>query len=361
MKKIAKKTLATLNVLVIIGMMLTGFADILDPRTWGFLAIAGYAFPFFAFLNVVFIVVWMIVSKRYILLPFAGFILCYSPVMKFCPLNIGQEAPIGCLKVMTFNTWQFGYSEYEATDEERAQARRDVLNYIADADCDIVCLQESGISSWMEQEFDSIVKPVMPYRSSSEWCGNSILLLSKYPIVRHEKIKYESKGNLSVAFFLNVNGKELIVVNNHLESNHFSTEEKEHFGDVVKGGAKNGGIKGESKFVARKLVNAAKIRAAQADAVATFVSLHKGRSIILCGDFNDIPLSYAHRTIAKDLTDCYISTAKGPGFSYHRNGMYVRIDNMMCSNDMTPFDCHVDKSCSRSDHFPIVGWIKWKK
>ena len=149
MKKIAKKTLATLNVLVIIGMMLTGFADILDPRTWGFLAIAGYTFPFFVFLNVVFIAVWMIVSKRYILLPFAGFILCYSPVMKFCPLNIGQEAPIGCLKVMTFNTWQFGYSEYEATDEERAQARHDVLNYIADADCDIVCLQESGISSWM--------------------------------------------------------------------------------------------------------------------------------------------------------------------------------------------------------------------
>ena len=62
MKKIAKKTLATLNVLVIIGMMLTGFADILDPRTWGFLAIAGYAFPFFVFLNVVFIAVWMIVS-----------------------------------------------------------------------------------------------------------------------------------------------------------------------------------------------------------------------------------------------------------------------------------------------------------
>jgi len=69
-------------------------------------------------------------------------------------------------------------------------------------------------------------------------------------------------------------------------------------------------------------------------------------------------VSYVHRTIAKDLTDCYVATGNGPGISYHLNGFFVRIDNILCTDDFTPYRCHVDRSIKASDHYPIACWLK---
>ncbi len=339
-------------------MLLTGYAYVLDPRTWDFLALAGYAFPFFALANVAFIAVWVLLRKRCLLVPVMGLVAAYVPMMKYSPVNLSKETPDGCLKVMTFNTWQLGTTEEEQTHEEIVQARQEMLRYIAEAECDVVCLQEVSMTRWIRQDFDTIVKPVMPYMEVREWCGNKMMILSKYPITKCERIEYKSVANFSYAFYLDVKGRELIVLNNHLETNHFSTEEKQDFGRMVKGGMEREEARGNSFSVISKLTDAAKIRAAQADAVATFVSMHKGRAMIVCGDFNDIPLSYAANTMASSLTDCYSATANGPGFSYSKNGMYVRIDNMLCSQELTPYGCHIDKSCRLSDHYPLVCWLE---
>ena len=46
-------------------------------------------------------------------------------------------------------------------------------------------------------------------------------------------------------------------------------------------------------------------------------------------------------------------------YSSWLNGMYVRIDNVMCTDDLEPYSFHVDKKCNLSDHYPVVGWVKW--
>jgi endonuclease/exonuclease/phosphatase (EEP) superfamily protein YafD len=360
LKKIILNTAIAANLVIILAMLVTGFADLLDPRSWPIMATGGYAFPFFVLANFGMIVVWMFISKKHILIPFLGFVVGYVPVMQFCPVHASGEVPLGALKVMTFNTWGFGSQVKPGDDEFKRETRREMLQYIADEDCHVVCLQEAGCHHSVRADIDSIIKPKMPYWDTCKVdAGTTLMIFSKYPILRHEPLKYESKGNLSAAFYLDVNGKELIVINNHLETNSFSQEEKSQFRDMVKGDMERSEIKTESKFILRKLGAAASIRAPQADAVASFVRMHKGRSMIVCGDFNDIPLSYARRTIAKDLVDCYVSTATGPGFTYHRNGMYVRIDNVMCTDDLEPYKFSVDKKCNLSDHYPVVGWVKW--
>ena len=71
-------------------------------------------------------------------------------------------------------------------------------------------------------------------------------------------------------------------------------------------------------------------------------------------------LSHAHCTIAKDLTDCYIASGNGPGISYHRGGFFVRIDNIMCSDDWEPYECKVDDKIDVSDHYPIICKLKMR-
>ena len=341
---------------------MTGFADIIDPRSWPLMSTAGYAFPVFFFLNFVMLVAWTFVGFKYLAVPLVGFIICYSPVMKYCPFNMEREVPEGSLKVLTLNTWLFVTGGVDESCDNRdsviIENQKKLITYLKNQKCDIICLQEALINDNINALLDDIIKPEMRYRDSISTSGNSLVLISRYPIIRKEKIKYESTGNLSGAFYVSVKGKEVIVINNHLESNHFSEEEKTAFHVMAKGNLDNKDMKTESKFILRKLADAAVLRAPEADAVASFIRMHKGRPMILCGDFNDIPISYCHRTIAKELTDCYSEVGNGPGFSYHKNAMYVRIDNIMCSEHFTPYSCDVDKSFGISDHYAIISYLK---
>lgn len=353
------KMLFLVNVLVILGMLVTGNAGFFSPKTFPLLSTLGYAFPAFVIADIVMIMVWVCVRLRMLIVPFAGFLVCYSPMMTFCPVHLEKKIPENSIKVMTYNTWMLGVNFENTCETPREERRKAVLKYIAESDCDIVCLQETEIKGDVIQEVHEIIKPVMGYVDTCYGPGGTcVSLFSKHPILRHERIEYASAGNISAAFYVNINGRETLVINNHLETNHFSIEEKEQFHTMMKGGMHRKDMRSESKFVLRKLGDAAALRAPQAEAVAQYIRMHKGMPMIVCGDFNDIPLSYAHRIIAKNLTDCFINTATGPGFSYRKNGMYVRIDNILCSDEFTPFACFVDKSIDISDHFPLISYIK---
>ena len=127
---------------------------------------------------------------------------------------------------------------------------------------------------------------------------------------------------------------------------------------MLKGNLESHTVKTESKRLIDQLGESARTRAPQAQAVARYIRKHAYQSIICMGDFNDSPLSYAHHTIDKELTDCYVATGNGPGISYHYNGFYVRIDNVMCSSDWQPFNFKVDRDIAVSDHYPLWGFVK---
>ena len=148
------------------------------------------------------------------------------------------------------------------------------------------------------------------------------------------------------------------MVVNHFESTKLSPEDRSRFKTMVRGDMQRDSARTESRTILSKLMASTARRAPQAAAVARFLDRHKGQSIILCGDFNDSPISYCRHTLAQRLIDCYTDTGNGPGISYHRGGFYVRIDNIMCSTHWTPFACTVDRSIGVSDHYPIHCWLK---
>ena len=94
--------------------------------------------------------------------------------------------------------------------------------------------------------------------------------------------------------------------------------------------------------------------------MASYLKHYGKMSKIVCGDFNDGPISYAHRTIAKGLTDCFVSSGNGFGISYHHSGFFVRIDNILCSDDWEPYECKVDDKIAVSDHYPIICKLKMR-
>lgn len=358
LRKLTLRLLLTINACDIIIMLLVGLSDRINPISHPVLSLAGLTFPLWLTVNMLFLVLWLCLKWQYALLPVAGLLLGFHPVRAYFPLNAPQEKPAKAVKVLSYNVESYGYGKAWLPGHKYDE--NDIVDYISHSGADIICLQEASQQS-MNDRLDAELRTRLPYEyhCMSDSSGEMIKIYSRWPFIKTERVHFKSYGNLSIAAWVKAGDKRIAIINNHLESNKLEDSDKTEFKTMVKGEASMREMRSSSETLIHKLESAAVIRSPQADAVHNYVNrcLAKGMSVILCGDFNDTPISYTHRTIGKGLTDCYITTANGAGFSYHKSGMLVRIDNIMCSPDITPYNAKVDNSIGKSDHYPIMCWL----
>lgn len=333
-------------------MIITGFGGYANPVSHSFIAVSTLTFPIFAFINVLFILFWILFKFKFVLIPLTGFIICYIPTNRYFPLNRASEAPTDGIKFLSYNICAFREYDYPEGEDNPT------ITYLENSNADIICLQESEHGKRIKKLIDKKLDRLYPYKDFPSDKGNGIAILSKFPIISNEVIDYFSKSNRSVAWKVKIDEDTVIIINNHLESYKLTTKDRDKFKKLVKENVKDSSAKEDTKWLYEKLAAATKIRAPQADSIAKYIEKNKGKSMIVCGDFNDNPLSYSRRKIAENLTDCYIEKGHGPGISYHTGGFYVRIDNIMCSDDWEVLKCEVDNKIAASDHYPICAWIK---
>ncbi len=346
------RLLAGVDILVVAAMLLVGMADRVDPMEHSMLSCAGLVFPIFLALDLGFLVFFLLVKRRYALVPFLGLVACYPALRVYCPVNVGSPAPEGSLKVLSYNVYSF------CADGAPEGHPNPIMEYICESGADLACIQEG----WLSEEVREMAAGTYMYMDSVVNTRNwlSVILLSKYPIVGKERIMYESRGNMSAAFKVRKESDTLTVIVNHFEATGLSLEDRATFKDMVHGRSETDTMVVGSRRLLAQLAESSRTRAPQADSVARYVDACRGK-VILCGDFNDSPISYTRRTLAARLTDCYVATGNGPGISYHGNAMYVRIDNMMCSGHFEPHGCTVDRSIGYSDHYPIYCFLEEKR
>ncbi|MDD5346625.1 MAG: endonuclease/exonuclease/phosphatase family protein [Proteiniphilum sp.] len=89
-----------------------------------------------------------------------------------------------------------------------------------------------------------------------------------------------------------------------------------------------------------------------------YIATQETDGIIICGDFNDTPISYAYSRMKRGLKDAYISTAFGPGITYHQDLFLFRIDYILHNEGLKAFRTKVDR-VPYSDHYPLRTHLKW--
>ena len=134
-KNLVLQMVAGANIVTVIIMLMVGYSDRLHPATFPLFANAGLLLPVFLVLNFCFLVFWVFFKFRWVVIPFVGYLLCFQPVRNYCPFNITGEVPDSTIKVLTYNVWLFaGWNDGGGPNP--------ILEYIASADADVVCLQE---------------------------------------------------------------------------------------------------------------------------------------------------------------------------------------------------------------------------
>ena len=348
--------------LAVVALLWVSAASVhVHPDGLGILAWMGLMFPAFLAGGVCMLVFTLLLCRQRVWIPIVGLLGCCLTIRQYVPVNLPSPAPKQSLKLMSFNV--MGYNP----KEKDADGRTSMLRYLSRSGADIICAQEAALINgklWKESHGDPFVR-TLPYCDTVQIIGpggtNGLTVFSRYPIVGKRKLCSSATNGAALFKILIGKGDTLNVINCHFESNHLSAEERSAYREMVHQPGRQELKEGEREHlsIVRKFSQSAVERARQADSVASYVARHPERSFVVCGDFNDTPVSYSRHRIAQVLDDAYEQTGNGIGRSFNRDAIYVRIDHLFVSPEWRVFSCRIDRSSGQlSDHYPITCHIK---
>ncbi len=353
MRHIIKIILLFAN-LLLSGALLMGAYSGLYPSRIGVLF--ELTFPFSLLATIAFFFIWLVYKPKYILIPIATILLAWGGISRYFPVHIPQpidNAQPG-FTLMSYNAYSF--SDFEAGERSRNRT----LDFILLQDADVVCLQEviplkpNRHLHITQEQIDTLLARY-PYQI----VGNKVELLgilSKYP-VRLLSETTHSPTSATAIYQVNIDGHPVTLVNQHLESIGLTKTDKELYQQVTENPNADQ-LDDIKNHLLSKLTKAARVRNKQADRIAREITRMSG-AVIICGDFNDSPLSYAVRRFQRmGFQDLYSQLGFGPGITYHANRFWFRIDHILYRGDIEAVALQRPRlKCS--DHYPLIAQFKW--
>lgn len=276
--------------------------------------------------------------------------------------NINDESTLlKPLKVMSYNTRMFDYYNHSGIEG----APDEVFKFILQQNPDVVCFQEY-FTSLKKNEYTptQIIARFRQYgyrhieylKPRTGNTGYGLATFSKYPITNTGAIRFEKSNNQAIYSDIDVNGTKVRVFNNHLESIGFKDGDLSvldtldfRMNEYQRRGLRN---------ISQKLTRAFAMRSNQAEALARHIS-NSPYPVIVCGDFNDTPVSYVYRTMRGSMKDAFREAGVGFGGTYNGRLPSFRIDYIFYSPQFQAYNFK-RFPIKYSDHFPIMVTIDLK-
>jgi len=244
------------------------------------------------------------------------------------------------IKVLSYNVRLFNRYEWLPNPDVKSE----IFDFFNTEKADILCIQEFYAA-------DEI--PNLNYKYSHIGIQNKkgqphIAIYSNYPRIIDTttgNITGKSMNNTWIYSDMIIHSDTIRVYNVHLASNWFKNSDYSFLQNPQKEKLKEG-LNG----IVKRMKSSYKKRAEEAQAI----NEHMQKSpfpIILCGDFNDTPLSYAYNTITSNLNDSFSESGKGIGRSFIKIPG-LRIDYILYDKKFSSFNYEQHKQ-ELSDHYAI--------
>lgn len=251
------------------------------------------------------------------------------------------------LKVCTYNVGLFAQNKDLGRDKSLSMVAR----FISNEKPGIVCFQEFFVkdTAIIREKFNDYpyyYHNLFKLRNSSSF-GN--LTISKFPIVSSGKITFKGSTNLCIYTDIDFYGKTIRVYNTHLESHSIS------FTALIKKMSKSDKVSEDIQEVGAKMANTFKRRALQVDSIAKHAS-ESDYPAIICGDFNDTPMSYTYHILKLNKKDSFKESGSGFSATYSHLWPLLRIDYILYPKYLRSIG-HETKKVSYSDHYPVFSEI----
>lgn len=345
LRKIVRYGFLLLTIIAALLLVASYIVSSFSPERLWLPVFLGLAYPYLLWLNVAFIGFWLFFRWKYAIISLLAIGVGinihgkYLQLRPFAKLSNQQG-----IKVLSFNVHHF-YSYLENADSSL-----NVIEFIALQNADIICLQETKLQRTgelnpikLKEQFPGINHCQLAHQS--KW--NGPVTFSKYPILNMGEMRFEGSGNMVMFTDILIKSDTIRVYNCHLQSFGIKTEE---YSVIDSLGFEDYKIE-EMKLLGRKMRDAYIKRASQVDELSAHIR-QCPYPVIVCGDFNDTPLSYTYKEVSAGLVDAFVESGNGVSNTYRGDLPSYRIDYIFYSRYFEGFNYQRHK-VEYSDHMPI--------
>jgi endonuclease/exonuclease/phosphatase family metal-dependent hydrolase len=325
---------------------------------WAFL---GLGFPVLFTINLGYLVYWLIRRKIQLIIPLVAILLGAHHISHVYQISLKpkKDNNKNAIHVMNYNVRLFDLYNWTKNKETRNL----IFEQLNNVQPDIICFQEFYQSDSVDfTTRDTLVKFL---KANNYYEGYSqkarldshfgVVTFSKYPIINGYVGTFEGeRSNNYVVTDLLINEDTVRVINAHVGSIGFKEGDYQYIGGKGTTNYFPGQKKPKEVFqqkILDRLHLGFKRRGAQVNKLADEVK-KSPYPVILCGDFNDTPVSYTYGTFDKLLIDSFTEKGNGLGGTYIGYIPGLRIDYIFHSTHFKAVDytTHPEKL---SDHRAI--------
>ena len=356
-----------LTVLCLLALSLSYLAPFVHPSTFWILPFLGLGYPIIMLCALFFLIVWAIARSRWFF--YVLIIILVGGKLHFRTVSLTWSVEDSTnqnkFKILSYNVRLFDI--YALKDENDHPNRDSIFSYLNKEQADVVCLQEFYYQDHIVgfpkiDTFETILDAKFMHKRMSfnpafkNYFG--IAMFSKFPMITKGQVDFDNLRNNTNNFCIFadiVKGKDTIrVYNTHLQSVKFQEDDYALFGDK----AITGNQKSTLRILTNKLFQAYVQRAEQTKMVIEHME-QSPYEVLICGDFNDPPMSYTYNAFNAKFTDAYRNTSSGIGSTYAGKVPAGRIDYIFHSDKLHSNNFQIQNRVF-SDHKAISCYI-WKK
>lgn len=354
------------NLVLIAGLMAGFMAAYIPPDDSWIWAFFGLAFPYLLLINLFFIPLWLLVKRKYALLPLIVILICWTRISGYIQVDFGKNAASseGDIRVMSYNVRLFDLYNWNRSHVSESASK--MFELMRENEPDLLFIQEyhAGRKGKISIS-DSILKytnlkysHISLVESNGKTKPYGIATFSRWPLVSKGVIEFSGNpANVCIYSDIVRNGDTIRAFNLHLESIQLSKEDYLYVSELRAYSEEQEVLSRGIRSIARKLKRAFVQRASQARVVAEDIE-KSPYPVIVCGDHNDTPSSYTYYTISNQLSDAFVTSGNGLSQTYAGSLPSFRIDYIM--HDKSRFSAS-DYSRIRSklsDHYPVSATLK---
>lgn len=348
MKKVFFTIVLFFNLLAVLALLISYVSVYIAPDKFWIPALFGLAYPFLLAANVIFVVLWLFLKPRNLLFSLVFILLGWSFLGKYFQFK-GETSNTTDIKVLSYNVGHFLGNNSKKVNENSAA----IVAFLKEEDADIICLQETRIGwknlfnlSEMAKKIES-VKHYQYARSSNSY---GMVTLTRYPIINMQEVRFENSRNMAIYTDVLIDSDTVRIFNLHLQSYRIDPRK---YSIIESPGIPEEEDIEEVKEMGAKFKLGFQLRAGQVMEIRKLID-ETPYHVILCGDFNDTPVSFSYKQLSENLNDAFVQSGKGIGRTYIGKLPSFRIDYIFHSDKFKSYNFET-VNFRYSDHLPIVS------
>lgn len=368
--RLLKLLLILANAVTALSLLLAFFSAYLPPSFSMTASYCGLAFPYLLLANFVFVGLWLIIDYRFSLISLSMVLMNINNIDRTFQLRPTEKPSVcaSCVKVMSYNAKLFGL--YDADTKTMRDIQRNKVYALFERERpEILCIQEyfwDGSGQLKFPTTDTILQLLhldnvkrncyqfFPINNKSKDYHYGMAVFSRYRILDGACV-YSNDSSTNAAVYVDVKFKSdtLRIYNLHLASMHMNSEDYAMGKEIATKGIDDPYLDKKARLLSKKVEKAFVERQEQVSIVRAHIdSCHY--PVIICGDFNDSPVSYAYHKVGHGMKDAFRESGGGRGKTYNGDAFpSFRIDYIFHDNRFKSFGYTTYDSLDVSDHYPI--------